>query len=66
MKCLTYGYVVVFYILLTILLLPLLLVNTDLYYGICGFGVFGMTAYWLYGFIDDCADGYFGDLQRKK
>jgi hypothetical protein len=65
MKCITYGYVVLFLIILSIVLAPLLLINEDLYMGLYGLGGCILIGYWIYGFFSDCPDGYYGNLRQE-
>ena len=59
MKCITYGWVIVLSILLSIMLAMLGLVSPELA-GLAGtVGTLGLLGWWIYGFWNDCSDGYF-------
>lgn len=64
MKCITYGYFVLFVILLSFVTTPLMFASPtagSIVSAICMFALFG---WWIVGFFDDCSDGYYGNLRR--
>lgn len=66
MKCITYGWVVVLLTLLSILLAMLGFVSPELS-GLVGMvGTLGLLGWWVYGFWNECSDGYFSlGLQNR-
>ena len=61
MKCITFGWVVVFILLLIpLVMLPIsMLLPTSVAGGVYSLMFVGVIIYWLSGFVSDCPDGYF-------
>ncbi len=65
MKCITYGYVVIFMILMTILLIPVALFSPTASGILYVAAMVGIMGWWIYGFFSPCPEGYYGNLQKK-
>lgn len=65
MKCITYGWVVVLLILLSIALAMLGQVSPEIAGVASLVGTLGLLGWWVVGFWSDCEEGYFASDLRK-
>lgn len=71
MRCITYGWVVLYLLILSILLMPINLfleskTASTVSGGIMLVAFLGLMGWWITGFFSDCEDGYLGGLKRAE
>lgn len=63
-KCITYGYVIVFMLILGVIVSLVGLNNPNLASTVWVLGFVGLHTWWLSGWFSDCPNDYYGDLQK--
>ncbi len=66
MKCITFGYLTVFMILISLLLIPIALASPTASGILYVAALVGFGGWWIYGFFSPCPDGYYGGLRKVK
>lgn len=65
MKCITYGWVIVFLILLSVIVGVLAIADQRIAGVVYGLGFVGIHVWWLLGWFSDCPSGYLGNLVKR-
>ncbi len=66
MKCITFGYLVLFMILISFLLIPIMFVSPTASSILYVTALVGLGGWWIYGFFSPCPNGYYGNLYKKE
>ena len=64
LKCITYGWVIVLLIVLSVLVSLIGFNNPKLASTVYLLGFVGLHVWWLYGWFSECPDGYYGNLMK--